>query len=144
MAMSVGKTYASIVPCAVTEREDSSGLAGPPWKGVRAPLFQAPGTKKPADGKKPPPKRGGKRRLLRSTVHRLLFVCVDWKVGRLDDAHMRPHRLVPDPAEFMTWHQAFAGILERRTDSRHITRHDHRIDVRALDDEAVHDIGAGQ
>src|SRR6516165_7735924 len=82
---------------------------------------------------------------------RLLFhtaqpppVCSQTCESRLvDDLDPAPHPLVPHAAKFVARHQALTGCLEARVEAGDIARHQHQVDVRASDQEAVHDVGAG-
>src|SRR6476620_8022840 len=60
----------------------------------------------------------------------------------VDHPDLAPHALVPEAAEFLARHQVVAGPLETHELLRDITRHQHRVDVGALDQDAVDDIGA--
>ena len=55
---------------------------------------------------------------------------------------LRPHALVADAAELVARHQMLAGSVERRMNVGDVARHQHRVDVGALDQEAVDDVGA--
>ena len=60
-----------------------------------------------------------------------------------EDPDLAPHALMAGAAEFLTWHQVIARFVERRLNNGYEARDQHHVDVGALDQKAVHDIGAG-
>src|SRR5208282_1773174 len=61
--------------------------------------------------------------------------------GPVDHLDLGPHPLMPHPAEFLTRHRMLAGSVEARMDGCDIAGHQHRVYVRALDQETVDHIG---
>ena len=60
------------------------------------------------------------------------------------DAYPRPHGVMTEAAKLVTRHLVLARLGEARAHLGDEARHDHRVDVGVGEQEAVHDIGAGQ
>src|SRR5215813_10326477 len=64
--------------------------------------------------------------------------------GLVDDFDPAPHALMAHAAEFVAGHQTFARCVETRPEAGDVAWPQHQVDVRPVDKEAVHDIGAGR
>src|SRR6188768_1338476 len=65
------------------------------------------------------------------------------KGGLVDHLYLAPHALMSDAAKFLARHHMVAWRLESDRQHGDITRHQHGVDVGALDQKAMHHIRAG-
>src|SRR6516164_5754943 len=60
-----------------------------------------------------------------------------------DHPDLAPHALVAEAAEFLARHQIIAGSREAHELLGDVARHEHGVDIRALDQDAVDHVCAG-
>src|SRR5690349_2953412 len=73
-----------------------------------------------------------------------LPVAVGFEFVRRQDLHGRKHFTVTEAAILMTRHQEIATPSELGMHLRDESRHDHRIDIGAGDQDSMNDIGGGK
>src|SRR6186713_1377377 len=64
------------------------------------------------------------------------------EVSLVDHANLAPHALMAEGAKLLAGHQIVASLREAHQLLGDVTRHQHGVDVGALDQDAVHDVGA--
>src|SRR3954470_22087427 len=140
--MKVVSTYAIETPCAVTDVKYVSAVRKGAGSGLRAHICQTPSTAATA--------KAAKANHICARVRRLAYVTgrppvgAGLELGFGHDLHGRPHLAVPEAAIFVAGHQEVAGPGEDRVHLADVARDDHRVDVRAGDQDAVDHVGGGK
>src|SRR3982751_5308615 len=135
MMKKVVSTYAIATPCAVTDMKYWLGVPTTAPQGLRTHICQVPNRQATRNAANATQKCARQSRSTLRTGNppvRARLELIVWK--HLDRG---PHLAVAEPAIFMAWHQEVASARELRMHLRHKAWHDHGVDVRAGDQQAM-------
>src|SRR5215471_12491263 len=126
-------------PCAVTDMKYSPGVPTFAPSGLRTHICQTPSTAAAPKAAKATVKCARQSRSTLRTGNPPVGVGLEIAWSKHLDG--RRHLAVTKPAIFVAGHQQIAGTGKLRMNLRHVAGHNHRVDVRASDQEAMNNVG---
>src|ERR1051325_74247 len=113
------------------------------YSGLRTNICQVPMNSASPNTAKASQKCARMSFLFANTAQPPALFCARSELRLVDHPNLAPHALMPEAAKLLAWHQIIAGLLEAHELLGDVTRHQHGVDVGALDQDAVDDIGGG-